>query len=86
MHLFRYSELGFCSHTGLNLAHGIIATLSRDMQVLTHRPVSNCSIRVALVHGVQAFVVWTRNILIDFEDLIGFVVDSSLWTVTNLNY
>jgi hypothetical protein len=33
------SELGFCSHTGLNLAHGIIATLSGDMHVLTHRPV-----------------------------------------------
>jgi hypothetical protein len=29
--LFRYSELGFCSHTGVNLAHGMIATLSRDM-------------------------------------------------------
>jgi hypothetical protein len=25
---FRYSELGFWSHTGLNFAHGIIATLS----------------------------------------------------------
>jgi hypothetical protein len=25
---FRYSELGFWSHTGLNLAHGIFATLS----------------------------------------------------------
>jgi hypothetical protein len=25
---FRYSELGFRSHTGLNLAHGVIATLS----------------------------------------------------------
>jgi hypothetical protein len=39
MHFIRYSELGFWSHTGLNLAHGIIATLSGDMHVLTHRPV-----------------------------------------------
>jgi hypothetical protein len=28
MHVFRYAELGFWSYTGLNLAHGIIATLS----------------------------------------------------------
>jgi hypothetical protein len=39
--IFPYSELGFCSHTGLNLAHGIIATLSGD--VLTHRPECPCA-------------------------------------------
>jgi hypothetical protein len=27
MHFFRYSELAFWSHTGLNLAHGMVATL-----------------------------------------------------------
>jgi hypothetical protein len=37
--VIRYSELGFCSHTGLNLAHGKIATLSGDEHLLTHRPV-----------------------------------------------
>jgi hypothetical protein len=34
IHSFRYSELGFCSHTGLNLAHGTIATVTGDMRVM----------------------------------------------------
>jgi hypothetical protein len=37
IHFIRYSELGFWSHTGLNMAYGTIATLSGDMHVLTHR-------------------------------------------------
>jgi hypothetical protein len=39
MHFSRYSELEFWSQTGLNLANGIIATLSGHIQALTDHPV-----------------------------------------------
>jgi hypothetical protein len=41
IHFIRYSELGFWSHTGLNLACGKIATFSGDVLVLTYRPGRN---------------------------------------------
>jgi hypothetical protein len=37
-YLFRYSELSFWSHAGLNLAHGKIATFPDTMHMLTQRP------------------------------------------------
>jgi hypothetical protein len=39
LHSFQYSELGFWSRMGLNLAHGIIATVSGDM----HANASPCT-------------------------------------------